>query len=145
MKAFRFPLQRVQDWRALQLKAEEEKLAMLQQRLVSLTQREAALAEALSNFRLNLLAAATMAGSDLQGLAAYQSQVHDERTALKQSRAACQTLIAVHIQRVLKARQDYHVLEKLKEKQWKEWSYRSDLEVESTAAEAYLAKWPLPE
>ena len=38
MKTFRFPLQRVLEWRALQLRVEEEKLAGLQQQLVSLLQ-----------------------------------------------------------------------------------------------------------
>jgi len=36
MKTFRFPLQRVLEWRALQLRVEEEKLAALQQQRASM-------------------------------------------------------------------------------------------------------------
>jgi len=44
MKTFRFPLQRVLEWRALQLRVEEEKLAGLQQQLTSLLQLQDKLA-----------------------------------------------------------------------------------------------------
>ena len=141
MKSFRFPLQRVQDWRALQLRAEEEKLASLRLRLESLIQRADALAAALSKFRLNLLASPSIVGSDLQALSAYEARIHNEQASLKESRRECQALIAGQLKRVLKTRQNYQVLEKLKTKQWNEWSYLSNREVEDTAAEAYLAKW----
>jgi flagellar export protein FliJ len=145
MKVFRFPLQRVQDLRALQLRAEEEKLAALQLRLASLIQRENALTEALAKFRSNLLALPSIAGSDLQALAACQVRIRNERASLKESRGGCETLLAGQRQRLLKARINYRVLEKLKEKRWKEWSYLSNREVEDTAAEAYTARWSRPD
>jgi flagellar export protein FliJ len=145
VKAFRFPLQRVQDLRALQLRAEEEKLAVLQLKLASLIQRENALTETLGKFRLNLLASPSILGSDLQALAACQVRIRNEQKSLRESRAGCETLLADQRQRLLKARINYRVLEKLKEKRWKEWSYLSDREVEDTASEAYTAKWPRPD
>jgi hypothetical protein len=43
--------------------------------------------------------------------------------------------------RLLQARRDHTVLEKLKEKRLRTWSYLSDREIEETAAEAYISKW----
>jgi len=46
VKSFKFSLQRVLDWRALQMRTEEEKLAMLQRKLAALAQREQSLTAA---------------------------------------------------------------------------------------------------
>jgi len=51
-------------------------------------------------------------------------------------------LVLEQRQRLLKARTDHRVLEKLKERRWRQWVYLNDRELEETAAEVYLAKWP---
>ncbi len=43
--------------------------------------------------------------------------------------------------KLLKARKDHRILEKLKETRYKNWVYLNEREIESTAAEAYLSKW----
>ncbi len=141
MKSFRFPLQRVLDWRGLQLRTEEEKLAGLQQKLASLIHREKALAAAQSRSESTVLGLPSIQGSDLRALAGFQVRIKSERAALKASRAQCDAQIAEQRKRLLKARKDYRVLEQLKEKRHKTWSYLGDREVEDTAAESYISNW----
>src|SRR5580698_9040977 len=72
MKAFRFPLQRVLDWRKLQLRAEEEKLAALQRKLAALVHRENALKVAQSRSEAAVLGQHAIPGFDLRALAEFE-------------------------------------------------------------------------
>jgi flagellar export protein FliJ len=141
VKSFRFPLQRVLDWRGLQLRTEEERLAGLQQKLTSLALREKLLAAAQSKSESELLEAQVIAGFDLRALAGFQVRIKSERAALRASRAQCEANIAEQRRRLLKARKDCRVLEQLKEKRHREWTYLGDREVEETAAESYISSW----
>src|SRR5581483_3869877 len=141
MKAFRFPLQRVLEGRALQLRVEEEKLAGLQQRMASLVQAQEKLEAARSQSEARLFASGAAAGSALQSWALYQARLAKQQDALKQQLLQCEKSIAEQRQRLLKARTDHRVLEKLKERRWRQWMYLNDRELESTAAEVYLSRW----
>jgi flagellar export protein FliJ len=141
MKSFRFPLQRVLDWRGIQLHTEEEKLAGLQQKLASLLHREKALAIAQSRSESAVLGLPSMDGSDLRALSGFQRRIKSERATLEASRAQCDAQIVEQRKRLLKARKDYRVLEQLKEKRYKTWSYMGEREVEDTAAESYISNW----
>ena len=141
MKSFHFPLQRVLDWRTLQMRTEEEKLAALQTTLSTLIHRDNQLTAAQLKSELSLLGSDCIEGSDLQALAAFQVRIRSEREVLNASRRKCEAQIVEQRNRLLKARKDYRVLEKLKEKRWKTWTYLSDREVEHTAAENYISQW----
>jgi hypothetical protein len=77
----------------------------------------------------------------LRALAAFQLRMQSERASLKVTRIQCETQIVEQRKRLLQARRDHTVLEKLKEKRLRTWSYLSDREIEETAAEAYISKW----
>jgi hypothetical protein len=141
MKSFRFPLQRVLDWRSLQLRTEEKKLAGLQQKLAVLIHREKALTTAQLRTESALLGRPLLEGSDLRALAGFQIRINNERAALKVGRTQCDAQIAEQLKRLLKARKDCRVLEQLKEKRRRAWSYLGDREVEDTAAESYISNW----
>jgi flagellar export protein FliJ len=141
MKSFRFPLQRVLDWRGIQLRTEEEKLAGLQQKLASLIHREKALTAAQLRSESAVLASPIIEGSDLRALAGFRVRIKSERAALQASRTQCQAQIAEQRERLLKARKDCRVLEQLKEKRHKAWSYLGEREIEETAAESYISNW----
>jgi hypothetical protein len=55
MKAFHFPLQRVLEYRALQMRTDEEKLSAIQNQLAEVLHRENALTAAQLNAEMNLL------------------------------------------------------------------------------------------
>ena len=141
MKTFRFPLQRVLEWRALQLRVEEEKLAGLQQQLASLLQLREKLASARNRSESHLFSSGAAAGSELQSWALYQARLAKQQELLKAQLLQCENLILEQRQRLLKARTDHRVLERLKERRWRQWVYLNDREVEDTAAEVYLSKW----
>jgi flagellar FliJ protein len=141
MKTFRFPLQRVLEWRSLQQRVEEEKLAGLQQQHASLLQVREQLAAARDRSESHLFASGYAGGSELQSWALYEARLAKQRELLKARLAQCEKLIAEQRQRLLKARTDFRVLEKLKERRWRQWVYLNERELEDTAAESYLAKW----
>ncbi len=141
MKAFRFPLQRVLEWRNLQMRAEEEKLAGLQHKLADLIRRDSAVTAAQLKSEQDVLGMQSIEGSVLRALAAFQLRVQAERASLKEAQGKCEKHIADQRQRLLKARKDSRVLEKLKEQRLKAWTYLGDREVEETAAESYISKW----
>ena len=141
MKMFRFPLQRVLEWRALQLRVEEEKLAALQQQLTSLLEVREKLSAERNRSQSHLFASGTAAGSDLQSWALYQARLVKQQELLKTHLAQCEKLILEQTQKLLKARTDHRVLERLKERRWRQWVYLNDREQEDTAAEVYLSKW----
>jgi flagellar export protein FliJ len=141
MKSFRFPLQRVLDWRSLQLRTEEERLASLQQTLTALVRQENALNLEERKCEAALLGLTTIQGMELRALTGFKSRVAGERQTLQSNRAKCEAQIAEQRARLLKARKDCRVLEKLKETRKKEWKYQGDREVEETAAESYISNW----
>lgn len=141
MRAFRFPLQRVLEWRALQLRVEEEKLAGLQQQLASLVELREKLAAARHRSESHVFASGTVPGSDLQSWALYQARLAKQQELLKTQLLQCEKLILEQRQRLMKARTDHRVLERLKERRWKQWVSLSDREVEETANDVFLAKW----
>jgi hypothetical protein len=141
MKSFRFPLQRALDWRSLQLRTEEEKLAGYQQTLAALIHQESARNVAEKQREAALLGLITIPGSELHALTGFKQRVAGERQTLKSNRAKCEVQIAEQRTRLLKARKDCRVLEKLKETRKKEWKYQGDREVEETAAESYISNW----
>jgi len=141
MKIFRFPLQRVLEWRALQLRVEEEKLAGLQHQLTSLLQLREKLSAERTRSQSQLFVSGTAAGSDLQSWALYQARLLKQQELLKARLLQCEKLTLEQRQRLLKARTDHRVLERLKERRWRQWVYLNDRELEDTAAEVYLSKW----
>ncbi len=88
-----------------------------------------------------MLGLTTIQGMELRALTGFKSRVAGERQTLQSNRAKCEAQIAEQRARLLKARKDCRVLEKLKETRKKEWKYQGDREVEETAAESYISNW----
>jgi flagellar protein FliJ len=141
MKAFHFPLQRVLDWRALQLRTEEEKLSVIQNKLAEVLHRENALLVAELNAEMNLLGKPSAEGSEFRALAAFQLRLRHERISLLASRRNYENLLAEQRKRLLKARKDCKTVDNLKEIRKTAWKYLNDRELENTAAESYISKW----
>ena len=141
MKRFQFSLQRVLEWRSLQMRAAEEKLTRLQEEQSALVHRETALRAAEIKAEMGLLKLPVMDGADLQSLAAFQLKMRSERAELQALEVKNQAEIVAQRNRVLIARRDFRVVEKLRERRLQAWTYLTDREIEATAAENYLARW----
>ena len=141
MKSFTFSLQRVLEWRELQVRTEEENLSTLQNKLAEVLHRENALVAAQLNAEMNLLGQPVVDGLEFRALAAFQVRVRHERVALAATRRKFEDQIAEQRKRLLKARKDWKVLENLKDRRKRVWTYLSDREIENTAAESYISNW----
>lgn len=141
MKRFKFTLQRVLEWRALQLRSEEEKLTELQHQLTLLARAHQELEAARGRCEAEVTGAVAVAGSELQALAAFQVRVVRQQELLRERRVQVDAMIVAQRERLLKARKDHRVIENLKDRRLKAWTYDNDREEESTANEVYLSKW----
>ena len=141
MKAFQFPLQRVLEYRELQMRTEEEKLSTIQNQLAEALHRENALTAAQLNAEMNLLGRPLVEASEFRALSAFQLRIRSEKVSLLAARKNLEIQIAEQRKRLLKARKDCKVLENLKDRRKKAWTYLSDREIENTAAESYISNW----
>jgi flagellar export protein FliJ len=141
MKTFRFPLQRVLEYRELQMRTEEERLSAIQIQLAEVLHRENALTAAQLNAEMNLLARPVVEAAEIRALSAFQLRIRSEKISLIAARRNLETQIAEQRKRLLKVRKDCKILENLKDRRKKAWTYLSDREIENTAAESYISNW----
>jgi flagellar export protein FliJ len=141
VKTFRFPLQKVLEWRRLQERTEEEKLSTLQNQLAAVAHREAELALMELNAEMNLLRQEALPGSDFRALAGFQIRLRNERASLLAMRETLGKQITEQRKRLLRARRDHKIVESLKEKRKQQWAYMNDRELENLAAESYISNW----
>ena len=141
MKSFHFPLQRVLEFREVQMRTEEEKLSTIQNQLAEVMHRENALTAAQLNAEMNLLGRALVEATEFRALSAFQLRIRSEKVSLLAARANLETQIAEQRKRLLKVRKDCKILENLKDRRKKAWTYLSDREIENTAAESYISNW----
>ena len=127
------------------MRAEEEKLAALQQKLAALVHRENALLAAWLKAGMELVRQHAIGGAEFQALSAYQIRIRSERATLQTAKLQCEKVTNEQRKILLKARKEVRVLEKLKEKRYRTWVYSNDREIEEGAAEAYLSRWSQPE
>jgi flagellar export protein FliJ len=137
---FRFSLERVLELRRLQLQAEEEKVARLQQQLEGIDQRTSAIAstELKSEWALRKMPA--VAAPDLHTLSDFQARVRKVQAALAVEKQRVTKEIQAQRARLLNARREFRVIEKLKERRFKVWQYQADREIEGLAADAHNSK-----
>ena len=141
MRAFHFPLQRVLEYRELQMRTEEEKLSTIQNQLAEVLHRENALTAAQLNAEMNLLGRAVVDAGEFRALSAFQLRIRSEKVSLLAARKSLEVQVSEQRKRLLKARKNCKILENLKEKRKKTWTYLSDREIENTAAESYISNW----
>jgi flagellar FliJ protein len=141
MRTFEFPLRRVLQWRRTQLELEENKLRQLAAKLEEM---------ALAAVRLDLVKgraesavrqAAIVEAGDLWALAAYRQRLIAELQALALRRAECEREVAAQRRKVVEAQRQCRLLEKLEQRHQAEWVQEADRELESLAAESFLAQW----
>ena len=141
MKSFRFPLERVLHWRKMRQRAEEEKLARLENHLSMLLHREKQIQALQIKSETEVLNRPTVSGADLKALSAFRLRLEQEKIKIREQQVRCAEQIKLQRLNLLKARQEYRVLEKLKEKRHEIWTYEHERELENLASEAFLARW----
>lgn len=141
MKAFRFSLEKILEWRKTQLRTAEERLSQLQAQLEALKQQEQAIQAAYHQAHTRLLAAPQVTGLDFQAYSASQARALKEQAILRSEIGRVTSLVDDQRERLVKARRDHKILERLREQRQRQWQYLFDREIENDAAESYLSNW----
>jgi len=123
------------------MRSEEEKLSTIQNKLAEILHRENALTAAQLNAEMSLLGRPLVEATEFRALSAFQLRIRSEKISLLAARANLETQIAEQRKRLLKVRKDCKILENLKDRRKKAWTYLSDREIENTAAESYISTW----
>ena len=140
MKAFRFALERVLDWRRMELDQAEMAFKQQSAALAEIDRQRAQTETADLRAQMEVRAWRPVSGVDLAALGEFQVESRRRQQKLYASRQQCETELVGRRQAMLEARRRLRLLERLKERRIAEWQTARDLELEQQAAEAYLAR-----
>ena len=141
MNAFRFPLERVLDWRRKELELAELKFQQLAAAVAAIDRALAELEAAGIRAEILVRDWSPVSGSDLGALGSFRIHVQKKNTELAARRAECVSRLAAGRDAMLEARRRFRLLERLKERRREGWRLAQDKELEQVASESYLARW----
>jgi len=140
MKRFDFPLETVRRWRLeragveelklRQILAEKQKLAATKQQIES---------ETVQTVR-KLLAQSSVASIELASLDSFRLFVRGRIRDLESQERQCEARIIAQREKVVEARRQFELLDRLRQKAFTEWRAAGNKEQEDIAAELFLAK-----
>lgn len=140
MKRFQFSLDRIRSWRAGQAALEELKLEQLREGLEALKMERRNIDVERSRSELEVLRQPSIEAAELQSLDAYRLHARTKIRDLENRERQMEAQVEQQRQRVLVARRDAELMERLKRKALDEWQSASNREQETLAAELFLAK-----
>jgi flagellar export protein FliJ len=141
MNAFRFPLQKVLDWRRSELDLAELKFQQLTAAVAAVDQALAELETAGIRAEILVRDWSPVCGRDLAALGSFRLHVRKKNAELSARRAECAGRLAAGRSAMLEARRRFRLLERLKQRRFEEWRLARDKELEDLASESYLARW----
>lgn len=141
MRVFRFPLEKVLDWRRTQLEVAEAELRKRAAALAAVDRERALVEAAAVAAEIEVRRASSVDGAELAALDEFRRHVHSQERMLAARRAECERRAAAQEAAMLEARRRCRLLERLRERRWSEWKAEADRELEQVAAESYLARW----
>jgi hypothetical protein len=140
MKRFQFPLDRVRRWRAGQAALEELKLEQLREQVTRLREDGRRIEAERANSQRELLGQRTMEATDLQCLDEYRVHARNKMRGIENHALQVEAQASGQLRRVVEARRNAELLERLKQKALEEWQAASGREQENLATELFLAK-----
>ena len=123
MKAFRFPLARVLEWRRTEMELEENKLKQLHAAVRELDRQRDQWQRSRDQEEQAVVARATVEARDLHALDNWRLAVKLRCAEIARRRRECEAGIAAQQQKLLEARRRYRLLDKLQERRLTEWRY----------------------
>jgi hypothetical protein len=141
MTGFRFRLERVLHWRAVELASEEARLKRLIEEEARLKSELDAIHNIISELPRRIAALDDITGSDLTSMASYRRQLEIERdrtiALLREKKEAIARQAEVHRQ----AKQRHHLLAELRSRRHVEWKMQMLRQLDELAHDSYLARW----
>lgn len=145
MKPFRFSLERVRQWRQTQVDLEFSKLQKLFAEMRRLEGEVTRLAEEVHAAEKELEQAASggvpIDSVQLAGLDDYRLYANREERLLKAQQEDLRRQIGEQRNRLIDARRNFRLLDKLKDRAKQEWVTAFNREIEDMAADLHLANW----
>ncbi len=143
MKKFRFPLERLLNYRRSRLAAEQARLERLLAELAGLEQQRAALEREERMVSDSLRCLPELTSDQLAAVAAFRRFAAQEAVRLAEEATAAASRVAAQRESVLSARREVEVLEKLRERRLHDWRREVDQETERQTAELVVARWAM--
>ena len=141
MTSFRFPLQKVLDWRQTQLELEEVRFKQQIAALADLDRARAELEATGIKAEIQVRDWSSLSGGDLAALGSFRLDVKQKEKVIAGRRVECQKTFEAQQRTMLEARRRCRLLERLKDRRLADWTSARDHELEELASESFLAKW----
>jgi flagellar export protein FliJ len=144
MRQFQFRLERVLEWRRKKCRLEETRLAACVALVHAAEQKIESLRAERASIERELLLRDAIPAADFLNLSRYRLRADKEAIELAEERRRRVLAADGQRARVQQAQQRVKLLEKMRERRLEEHTAAANRELESLAAEAYLARWPRP-
>jgi uncharacterized protein with NAD-binding domain and iron-sulfur cluster len=141
MRAFRFRLQRIMEFRHTRLAEEERKLKLLQMELNAVAGQIEDVRRARRQSASVLTSREALRGEDLRALAGFQARLRRGETVLQQKHAVCVRKLRLQEEAFKASRRDFRLLEELRKRRFAEWLQATNRELDQLASDLYLARW----
>jgi flagellar export protein FliJ len=141
MTTFSFRLERVLRWREAKLELEQFTLSRLAAECARWDRALAELETSRAHADSLVLSSQTVKGRDLAAMVSYKELVAKQKQVALNRRRECERKMEQQRSRLLQARREFRLLEKLRQVRRAEWETAVDREFEALAAESYLARW----
>lgn len=139
MKRFHFALEPVRRWRREQAELEELELRKLYSQLQAIEAERQSI-EAARLAAEQILQDPNIGSEDLVNLESFRFHSRNRLRQAEEKRKQAETKIHEQRNKVVEAKRQFELLERLKQKRVAEWRAAQDKEQEELAAELYLAK-----
>ncbi len=140
MKRFQFPLDRVRRWRSEQASLEELKLQQLRAESARLTSARIEVEAEGARSARQVLSQPSIDALQLTSLESYALHLRRRVYQLANLERQAEAKVGEQRQRVMEARRQFELLNRLQQKAWQEWLAASNKEQEDLASELFLAK-----
>ena len=140
MKRFDFPLETVRRWRMERAGIEELKLRKILAEKQTLVASKLQIESETAQTVQKVLAQPSVESLELESLDSYRLYVRGRIRDLENQARQCEARIIEQREKVLEARRQFELLDRLREKALTEWRAAGNKEQEEMAAELFLAK-----
>lgn len=140
MKRFRFPLETARRWRLEQLSFQELKLRQILAEKQALESAKQQIAREASLSTQGVLSQSSMLAVELEELDSFRQYSRGRVQHFENQQKQCESRIIAQREKVMEARRQFELLDRLRQKAWNQWRAAGNKEQEELAAELFLAK-----
>jgi hypothetical protein len=140
MKRFHFPLETARRWRLERANIEELKLRRILSEKEKLAAAKGRIQDEIAQTVQQVLGQPTIPGLELETLDSFRLHVSSRVRKIENEERECEVRIVEQRNKVLDARRQFELIERLRQKAMTEWRAAGNKEQEDLTAELFLAK-----